>query len=60
MVNKFEKKLSALTMAKYVVAVSSGIAALHCAYKALSMDERNELITSPMTCGIRTISVKKN
>jgi UDP-4-amino-4,6-dideoxy-N-acetyl-beta-L-altrosamine transaminase len=49
MVDKFEQELSALTMAKYVVVVSSGTAALHCAYNALSMNERNEIITSPMT-----------
>lgn len=48
-VNKFEKHLREFTGAKFSVAVSSGTAALHCAYSALDRERGDEVITSPLS-----------
>jgi dTDP-4-amino-4,6-dideoxygalactose transaminase len=48
-VENFEQELSDVTGGHPVVAVSSGTAALHCAYAALSLGEGDEIITSPIT-----------
>ena len=46
--NQFEKELAAYTQTKGAIGVSSGTAALHCAYSTLDLKGR-EVITSPMT-----------
>lgn len=43
-VKKFEKKISQLTGAKYVVATNSGTSALHLALKALSLKKNTEVL----------------
>ena len=43
-VKKFEKKLSKLTGAKYVVATNSGTSALHLALKALNVEKNSEVL----------------
>jgi dTDP-4-amino-4,6-dideoxygalactose transaminase len=48
-VENFEQELSDVTGGHPVVAVSSGTAALHCAYASLSLSEGDEIITSPIT-----------
>jgi UDP-4-amino-4,6-dideoxy-N-acetyl-beta-L-altrosamine transaminase len=48
-VEKFENRISNITESKYSVAVSSGTAALHCAYKALDIGPGDEVITTPLT-----------
>jgi dTDP-4-amino-4,6-dideoxygalactose transaminase len=48
-VESFERDLSYVTGEHPVVAVSSGTAALHCAYAALALNEGDEIITSPIT-----------
>lgn len=48
-VESFEQDLGDVTGGHPVVAVSSGTAALHCAYAALSLNEGDEIITSPIT-----------
>ena len=39
-INKFEKKISKLTKAKYVVATNSGTSALHIALKAIKLKKK--------------------
>src|SRR3990167_7276401 len=51
---EFERQLSAFTGAKYTVVFSSGTAALHAAYFALSLTKGDEIITSPMTFAATT------
>ncbi len=46
--NQFEKELALYTETKGAIAVSSGTAALHCAYSTVDLRGR-EVITSPMT-----------
>ena len=46
--DQFEKELAAYTQTKGAIGVSSGTAALHCAYSTLDLRGR-EVITSPMT-----------
>ena len=43
-VKKFEKKLSKLTGAKYVVATNSGTSALHLALKAINLEKNSEVL----------------
>ena len=43
-VKKFEKKLSKLTGAKYVVATNSGTSALHLALKAVNVEQNSEVL----------------
>jgi len=46
---KFEADLAKVSGGKHVVAVSSGSAALHCAYAAVDLGPGDEIITSPLT-----------
>lgn len=48
-VAEFEKRIAALSESNFAVAVSSGSAALHCAYAAIGLGPGDEIITSPMT-----------
>ena len=48
-VKGFEERLSAVTGGHEVIAVSSGTAALHCAFAALQLKPGDEVITSPIT-----------
>lgn len=48
-VEKFEKAVAKYCNAKYGVAVSSGTAALHLAYKAAEIKNGDEIITTPLT-----------
>jgi dTDP-4-amino-4,6-dideoxygalactose transaminase len=48
-VDRFESKIASVANTKYSVAVSSGTAALHCAYKALNLKPGDEVITTPLT-----------
>ena len=47
-VEKFENKLEAIVGAP-TVSVSSGTAALHCAYAAIGLNQNDEVITPPLT-----------
>lgn len=46
---RFEIDLTHVSGAKHAVAVSSGSAALHCAYAAIDVGPGDEIITSPLT-----------
>lgn len=46
---RFEADLAKFSGADHAVAVSSGSAALHCAYAAIDLGPGDEIITSPMT-----------
>ncbi len=46
---KFESDLAKVSGAQHAVAVSSGSAALHCAYAAIDLGPGDEIITSPLT-----------
>jgi len=46
--NQFEKEIAVYTQTKDAIGVSSGTAALHCAYSTIDLKGR-EVITSPMT-----------
>lgn len=48
-INEFEKKVAEYCGAKYAVAVSSGTAALHTAYKVAGIGRGDEVITTPLT-----------
>ena len=48
-VNELEKRLCALTGAKYAVACSNGTAALHIAAMAAGLKKGDEVITTPIT-----------
>lgn len=48
-VEKFETKISDLSATSYSVVVSSGTAALHCAYFAADIQPGDEVITTPLT-----------
>jgi len=48
-IEEFEQKLKQVTHSKYVVAVSNGTAALHCACLAAGIKAGDEVITSPIT-----------
>jgi dTDP-4-amino-4,6-dideoxygalactose transaminase len=48
-VEKFETKISDLSSTSYSVVVSSGTAALHCAYFAADIQPGDEVITTPLT-----------
>lgn len=48
-VDRFESDLKAVTGASFAAAVSSGSAALHCAYAAIGLGPGDEIITSPLT-----------
>jgi UDP-4-amino-4,6-dideoxy-N-acetyl-beta-L-altrosamine transaminase len=48
-VEKFESAISEIAQANYSVAVSSGTAALHCAYFAADLKAGDEVITTPLT-----------
>ena len=47
--NHLEEALCEITGARFAVAVSSGSAALHCAYLALDLPKKSSLLTSPIT-----------
>ncbi len=65
-----ERSVSDLTKAPHVVAVSSGTAALHAAYRALDCEPGDEIITPPLTffatqaaamhCGLRIVMADVN
>ena len=46
---KFEVDLERVSGGKHAIAVSSGSAALHCAYAAIELGPGDEIITSPLT-----------
>ena len=46
---KFETDIASVSGAKHAVAVSSGSAALHCAYASIDLGPGDEIITSPLT-----------
>lgn len=46
---EFEKEIAHLSKTESAVAVSSGTAALHCAYSAMNFQKGDEVITSPLT-----------
>jgi dTDP-4-amino-4,6-dideoxygalactose transaminase len=46
---KFEHAIATVSDAKFAVAVSSGSAALHCAYAAIDLGPGDEIITTAMT-----------
>ena len=48
-VEKFESAISEIVQTTYSVAVSSGTAALHCAYFAADLKPGDEVITTPLT-----------
>jgi UDP-4-amino-4,6-dideoxy-N-acetyl-beta-L-altrosamine transaminase len=48
-VEAFERALCEVTGARHAVAVSSGTAALHCAYAAIGLGPGDEIVTSPNT-----------
>lgn len=48
-VEAFEAEIAAIGGAKHAVAVSSGTAALHCAYAALGIGSGDVVVTSPLT-----------
>ena len=48
-VEKFETAISEIAQTNYSVAVSSGTAALHCAYFAADLKPGDEVITTPLT-----------
>ena len=48
-VEKFEKAISEISSTKSTVVVSSGTAALHCAYFAADIKPGDEVITTPLT-----------
>ncbi len=48
-VEKFEKAISEISSSKSTVVVSSGTAALHCAYFAADLKPGDEVITTPLT-----------
>lgn len=48
-VDKFENDIARLSGAEHAVAVSSGSAALHCAYASIDLSPGDEVITSPLT-----------
>ncbi|MEA2452277.1 MAG: hypothetical protein QOG04_987 [Actinomycetota bacterium] len=48
-VDNFERRLSDVVGGASVAAVSSGTAALHCAYRALQLGPGDEVITTPFT-----------
>jgi UDP-4-amino-4,6-dideoxy-N-acetyl-beta-L-altrosamine transaminase len=48
-VEKFESAISEIADTKYSVVVSSGTAALHCAYFAADLKPGDEVITTPLT-----------
>jgi dTDP-4-amino-4,6-dideoxygalactose transaminase len=48
-VEKFEKSISEISSTKSTVVVSSGTAALHCAYFAADIKPGDEVITTPLT-----------
>jgi len=48
-VARFEAALCEVTGARHAVAVSSGTAALHCAYFAAGLGPGDEIVTSPLT-----------
>lgn len=49
LVEAFEAQLAERAEVSHAVAVSSGTAALHCAYAALGLGPGSELVTSPLT-----------
>jgi len=49
LVDAFEAQLAAFAEVSHAVAVSSGTAALHCAYFALGLGPGSELVTTPLT-----------
>jgi UDP-4-amino-4,6-dideoxy-N-acetyl-beta-L-altrosamine transaminase len=48
-VENFEKQISQVSGANHVAVVSSGTAALHCAYVAANIQPGDEVITTPLT-----------
>jgi len=48
-VEQFEKAVAKYCGAKYAVAFSSGTSALYCAYRVVGIDEKDEVITTPLT-----------
>lgn len=48
-VEAFERELAAACGARFAVVVSSGTAALHCAYAACGVGADDEVVTSPLT-----------
>jgi len=48
-VEKFERDICEVANASSAVAVSSGSAALHCAYAAIGLEPGDEVITTPLT-----------
>jgi UDP-4-amino-4,6-dideoxy-N-acetyl-beta-L-altrosamine transaminase len=48
-VEKFEDAIRIVSQSQHAIAVSSGTAALHCAYAALEIQPGDEVITTPLT-----------
>jgi dTDP-4-amino-4,6-dideoxygalactose transaminase len=48
-VEKFERDISKVAGSTYAIAVSSGSAALHCAYATIGLEPGDEVITTPLT-----------
>ena len=48
-INETEQKIANYVGSKYAVLVSSATAGLHIVYKALNLNDRNKLVTSPIT-----------
>lgn len=48
-VDRFESAIAQKSGTNFAIAVSSGTAALHCAYKALDIKPGDEVITTPLT-----------
>lgn len=49
-VNEFERKFSEVTQSPYSVAVSSGTAALHLAYRLAGLKRGDEVVSTVLTC----------
>ena len=48
-IKEFEKEISKLFNSRYTIVCNSGTAALHMIYKAIGLNEKNGLMTTPIT-----------